>query len=281
MREDKPIMPAMKMGVSAVSGSEVGLPKVSYFPPIVATLLAALFIFAIATALGLVMLGNTLNQIEHAGSDESGTSLLSAGLCGILSLIFLGISLYLMTAIVKGIRDLGTPLQYTRGTVVEQQVLASRRMRNWLLVNPAYSGPDQERARRVTDEQIAASVDRGEIVQTRSGGGFWRSRRGQVPAARKLEEDLARTNSQAGSYLSPERISASQATLPTPDASDTGDADSGPKPHVFFRSDFASQAQLRAGEEVIVAHSRYLEHPYYVARLMNGEWQVHRNKALL
>ena len=278
-------MPAMNMEVpaarDAAQGGATGLPRVNYYPPIVATLLAAVFVFIIALALGVVMVGNTVRQLDRSGSDASGTAALTAGICGLASLLFLGCAVYLLTAIIKGVRDLSAPLQYTRGTVVDQQMLAVRKVRNWLLVDPAYSGPDQERARAVTDEQIAASVDRAQIVQTRPGGGFWRSRRKETVGGGGLQEDLARAESKPAGYLSPERISASTETPRTEPTTESSDAVGTPRPHVIFRSDFASQAQLHAGEEVIVAHSRYLEHPFYIARLINGEWQVHRNKALL
>jgi hypothetical protein len=277
----------MKMGVpfagstTSADGSVAGLPRVSYYPPIVATLLAALLIFAIATLLAGLMVANTVNLWERAGSNEEGASPVTAGLCGIVSLVLLAGAAYLLTAVIKGARDLGAPLQYTRGAVVEQQTLTARKVKNWLLVDPAYSGPDLERATAVTDEQIAASVDRSEIVHPRFEGGFWASRRKRSALVPELEESRTGTVGKPSGYLSPERISAQAETTWGKGPKESTEVDRLPQPHVIFRADFAQRAQLRGGEEVIVAHSRYLQHPFYIARLINGEWQVHRNKALI
>jgi hypothetical protein len=67
-------------------------------------------------------------------------------------------------------------------------------------------------------------------------------------------------------YLSADRISADSETATS---------------RRIFRVDPAAHAALQAGDEVLVAHSRFLEHIFYVARLNEGEWESYRNKALI
>jgi hypothetical protein len=78
-----------------------------------------------------------------------------------------------------------------------------------------------------------------------------------------------------GTYLNPDRISSRKDAAPAEEGSKPE------KPYVIFRVDFASRMGLTPGDEVIVAHSRHLQHIYYIARLRNGEWEAHRNKALI
>jgi len=274
-------MRAMNTSIRTISGGpkeiKPGLPsRVNYYPPLIATLLAALIIFAMMAALAFFGVLNTLTQWSRASSHETGADILGASFCGLLTLVAFTGAVYFLFALSRGVRDLRAGLYYTRGTVGEDRSANSRRTRNWLLVRIDYAGPDRVAASVVTDEQRAASVDRAQIVQPRFNKGGFGSSFGRAAARerRELEQQLA-AMPKPSTYLAPDRISTqAQTTL-------TVSEEAIMKPSLTFRSDFVSQVDLRPGEEVIVAHSRFLQHPYYVARLFDGEWVVYLNKALI
>ncbi len=258
-----------------------GLPVVNYRLPIVATLLAALVLLFTIGFITLVALGTSITQIGRFNSGSSNASATQLTFCGIVGLVGVGATLYFLLAVVKGVRDLTTPLFYTRGIVADKKVIGGRKTGNWLRVEARYTGPNLEEARSVNDEERAVSTDRSKIVQPRFGSVL-----------------------QGSSYLPSDRISGSQEGIPAGRAPRRGadkrmsaaahtmaesvayamqeEVQKGPKaPRVTFRIDPTSYGVLNSDEPVLVAHSRYLEHIFYVARLKDGEWESFRNKALI
>ena len=267
-------MPAMSTSTKIKRAEErtpEGLPRVSYAPAVVVTLLAAVLLFILMLVLTFFGIANTATIIGRLNTTTSPTTGFDVAACGVPTLVALTGTVYFFTAIIKGIRDLGTPLYYTRGTVVVRREVQTRKGNNWLLLEPQYSGPDLTQASIISDEQRAFSVDRSQILQPRFAPG--KVRRMTTADDESLKHDLAITEGQSG-YLNPARISANQ---PLPNVEPGGL----PSPRVVFRIDFASKAGFKAGEEGLVAHSRYLQHVYFVARLRNGEWEVYRNKSLI
>ena|SRR5436190_3779032 len=256
--------------------SEGGLPRVSYYTPLITTLVACVVLFLFAAVLALTGLFNTITQWGRASNNEEGGSYLGAGLCGVLTIVAAIIMAYFGVAMVKGIRDMRQQLYYTRGTVVKRHTPAGRRADNWLMIQPAYVGPELNAATRTTDEQEVTSVDRSEIFRPRFTGDS-----SQEWAKRQAAEQAAQAApTSTGSYLSPGRISAPKD--PVPFGPDEGEDDGKlPGPRVVYRIDFASKAGLAPDDEVIVAHSRYLQHIFYVARLRNGSWEPYINKNLI
>jgi len=237
------------------SKSIQGLPSVRYYRPLIATMLATLFVFAISLIVTLIAIGNTVAQFtQPATADDSGSGGASL-LCGVVSLFGLVISGYFLLAIIKGARDLMTPVQYTRGALADKRVIGGRFVGHWFGVVPSYIGPDLETASAVSDDEAAASADRAQIVQTRN-----------APATRPPDR-------KRGGYLSPGRISSTVETDPQ--------ATEKPERRIIFRADPAAYDALRPGEQVLVAHSRFLEHIYFVAHLRDGEWESFSNKALI
>jgi hypothetical protein len=231
-----------------------GLPNIRYYPPLIATLSATLFVFLIAFVLTLIAIGNTVAQsTQPSTGDDSGSGSASL-LCGVVALVGLAASAYFLFALIKGVRDLFTPLQYTRGSLADKRVIGGRFVGNWLGVVPSYIGPSLESASTVSDEEAATSADRSQIVQTRNTP--------PAPADRRRSP-----------YLSPGRISSTLETDPL--------ASGKPDRRSIFRADPAVYEALRPGEQVLVAHSRFLEHIYYIAHLRDGEWESNRNKALI
>lgn len=252
------------------TGIPSALPRVSYYPPIIATLLAAVLLFGITGGIGLLGVFNAISELGRA-SERGSTFSFGAGLCGIVGIAILAAAAYFLMAVVKGVRDLSGGIYFTRGAVIEGRKIDERKARNWLLVIPSYVGADATSATSVTDEQRAASVDRTQIVQPRFEPPVKRRLFDRTP---ELRGEIGPAPRQAG-YLTPDRISAQKE----PSVGERENENS--TPHVVFRVDFATRAGFAPDEEVIVAHSRYLQHIFYIARLRNGEWEIHRNKALI
>lgn len=213
----------------------------NYYPPMLVTLVAAAFLLVVLALLTLITGLAAITQIGRVGNNDSGGSGLTLVACGLVSLLCLATTAFFVWSVIKGVRDLFTPIYYTRGVVADKRVIGGRRAGTWLGVFPIYSGPDL-------------------LVASQAGASGGRSREAQsegAPASRK-----------SSGYLSADRISAEEGgeTVPT---------------RRIFRVDPASHAVMQAGDEVLVAHSRFLEHIFYVARLNDGEWESYRNKALI
>jgi len=217
--------------------------------PVVATLLAAIFVAFVLGLLTVVSIRVTMSRLnvpEGQSVDEVGVCI-----CGLVSLLFLLGTIFFITAVYKGVRDLLAPPYYARGTVSEKRSAGGRKVGNWLTMSPRYLGSDLSVASEVTDDQRAASPDRSQVFQPRISPG--------APSVSKG----------GGSYLPATRISSA---IPGLDDS---------RPSIVFRIDPSSYAILETGEEVLIAHSRYLQHVFYVAHLKGGEWESYRNKQLI
>jgi hypothetical protein len=235
-----------------------GLPTIRYYRPIVATILATLLIIIVVGILTLAALAKTLSQFNPANSinPDDGTPIV--GFCGILTLIGLASLVYFILALVKGLRDLRTPVYYARGVMLDKRVLGGRKMGTWMGVAVRYAGPDLETARVITDDQRAASPDRTKIFQ---------------PRGETTVPTYAPRTKRSGSYLPTDRISSRNATSQAPRDPSV--------PRIVFRVDAASFEALDPDEEVLIAYSRHLEHIFYVAHLRGGEWESWVNKQLI
>ncbi len=258
-----------------------GLPKISYYVPMVATLLATIVVFLMVAVLTLVALGNASAQLGQFGSAQG--SVVLGGFCGLLGLVGIASTLYFFMAVVKGVRDIITPVYYTRGEVADKKTVGGRKTGNWLRVVPRYTGADREAASEVSEEQKVISVDRSRIVQPRFSSNYDDRSKGSGSA------------NKPGSYLGTSRIlrnsgpAAAKGSRRKNDRIDRIAAQSfGPEafnaatePRVTFRIEPVSFEVLEPGEEVLIAHSRYLQHVFYVAHLKDGAWESFPNKALI
>lgn len=222
------------------NGPVDGLPPVNYRTPMLVTLLAAGFLLLVFLLLTLITGATAVTQIGLANTNSPAASGLTMWGCGIVSLICLVGTIFFGWSVVKGVRDLMTPLYYTRGTVADKRVIGGRKSGTWLGIVPRYSGPDLA---------VASEVATGGPERAKGSNSKGTSRK-------------------SSGYLSADRISSEAAN-------------EAPVLRRIFRVDPTAHAALEPGEEVLVAHSRYLEHIFYVARLNNGEWQSYRNKALI
>lgn len=228
-----------------------GLPPVRYYPPVVATLLAIILLLLIVGAIALITLLASFTQVGRLTNNDPQASPVTLGACGLVGLVSLGATIFFVVSLIKGVRDLFSPVYYTRGNVADKRVIGGKREGNWLGVLPRYAGSDLQTASQVDDEQQAASTDRSRSLQPRF-----------APSAGNAPR-------KPSGYLSVDRISAELA------ASTAGG------PRRTFRIESRAYKTLQAGEEVLIAHSRHLEHIFYIARLKDGEWEAYYNKALI
>ncbi|MEO6458762.1 MAG: hypothetical protein ABIO92_10915 [Chloroflexia bacterium] len=251
IRKDKRNTPVDVRGVS-------GLPSISYRLPLVVTTLSALVIFLLTGFLGVLTISIIFQFVTRSNSMVGNDPVFIGCICAPLGATFLGATVYFLGAIIKGMRDLFKPVHYTRGTVSDRTPTAGRRSGTWLYVNARYAGPDLATASHVTEDQRAASPDRSQIVQPRfapvsSGKRGARGRQGVYLPADRLNEDLK--------------------ALEPPEA--------GSLPPILFRVDTVAHSAMKPDDEVLIAHSPFLEHVYYVSRLKEGEWESFPNKVLI
>ncbi len=244
---------------NAIPGTLRGLPRINYYPPVVVTLMASILIFLVLAILTTSSILRLLTRLQYMASCQQ-VSVVDLGLCGLVSIVLVCGTLYFAGVVIKGFRDLRSPVYYTRGTVVRGQGMGGRRSSNWLVVAPRYSGPDLPVASEVTDEQRAASPDRSLIFQPRFG-----------PDPARRNTGTYNTYSTSGTYLPPDRISSLTRAVQGQEAQAT----------LLFHVSNMPPGMLTDGEEVLLAHSRYLQHIFYVAHLRGGEWESFRNKALI
>ena len=254
IRKDNRQTPADVRGVE-------GLPAINYHLPLIVTTLSALVIFLATGVLAILTISIVVNFVTGSASAVGNDPVFIGCICAPLGVTFLGATVYFLGAIIKGVRDLFKPVHYTRGTVSDRTPAGGRRSGNWLYVNARYAGPDLETASHVTEEQRAASPDRSQIVQPRFT---------PDPAASGKRGARGRQ----GSYLPADRLSADLKALEAPEPGS-------PPPPILFRVDAAAHAAVKPDEEVLIAHSPYLEHVYYVSRLKEGEWESFPNKVLI
>ena len=214
----------------------------------------------------LVTLSATFQQWDRFNRGDAEQSPFSLAVCGLTGLVSLLATAYLVTAVIKALRDLSAPIVYTRGTVVEKRDVRGRKPSNWLMVAPTYVGPDLSQASAVSDEHRQASRPSSE--------------QSRIYHPRYASDDKEQPSAQAtsGSYLPASRISTDQAA-----PASTSELDSSQRhPRgILFRVDKLSSDLLDANEEVLVAHSRYLQHVFFVSHLRGGEWESFPNKQLI
>lgn len=238
-----------------------GLPPIRYRLPIVVTTLAAMLIALVTGLFALITLGIVVNSVTRTAAEGASDPVFVGCVCAPLGLTLLGGTIFFLGAIIQGLRDLFQPVHYTRGTVAEREHIGVRRGANWLYVDARYAGPDLAVASEVTDEQRAASPDRSQIVQPRFTPEIT-----HTPTERAKERQ--------GSYLPAHRLTEDLKALESREPGST-------KPPLIFRIDPSAHAAIKPDDEVLVAHSPYLQHVYYVSHLRGGEWESFPNKALI
>jgi hypothetical protein len=237
---------------------------VSYSTPLVLTLAISVGLIALFMTLAVITGAAAYSQIQRALDGVVGASPVLGGLCGFVSIVSLIAIGFLAYVSFRVIRDLRTPLQFARGEVIDKRSIGGRNVGNWMAVGVRYIGPDLEQASALTDSQRAAAADRSQIVNPRFGP--------STPSSTRAKPTQA-----AGSYLPAQRIYSEPATAKPSTPVKLSDQTN----RVVFRVDPSSFDVLDSGDEVLIAHSRHLQHIYYVAHLRAGEWESYRNKQLI
>jgi uncharacterized membrane protein len=243
-----------------------GLPHLNirvYRAPLLLALVTSLILLFVLIAMGIITGATGYTQVSRSLAGDANSSPIFGGMCGLVSLVSLVAVGFLVTVLVKVVRDLQGRPMYARGEVLDKRSIGGRNIGNWLAVGVSYIGPDKEEASHLTDAQ--RNADRSLRFQSR----FSRtSAPAPPPTVGKRIEPLP------GSYLPPERVLAGKGAAKEAKEEEKSN-------RVVFRVDPASFGVLEPGDEVLVAHSRFLEHIYYVAHLRGGEWESYRNRQLI
>src|SRR5688500_14687774 len=88
-----------------------GLPRINYYLPVIVTLLAAVVVLAVLALLSVLALLNAFTQFERADEGIAGGSAVAGGMCGVLALLGFAGTAFFLTAVVRGVRDLWSPVQ--------------------------------------------------------------------------------------------------------------------------------------------------------------------------
>jgi hypothetical protein len=132
-----------------VGQAQPGLPVVNYRLPLVTSLATTALLFLVLAFLTLVSVANVFRAFSP--TDDTGSATLGGFFCGVTSILGVGLCLYTLWAMMKGVRDLMTPLHYTRGSIADKRSIAGRIAGEWIGVTPSYVGPDMAIASEVTD----------------------------------------------------------------------------------------------------------------------------------
>src|SRR5258708_33153488 len=77
-----------------------GLPRVGYYPPLLATLAATLFVFLVVLGLTVIAIGNTTNTLSQSGASSDTDNGGGALFCGLLAIVGVITCVYCLFAIV-------------------------------------------------------------------------------------------------------------------------------------------------------------------------------------
>jgi hypothetical protein len=241
-------------------------PRVNYLLPILATLGSTLIVIVLFAVLAFAAGSFSLRQLTEPTDDALGSGV-TGGLCGLLALILAGAILFFFEAIVKGLRDLGQPLQRLSGWVDEKYIGRGGMGGHWVIVR--LDGPPPP-------PTTAASMLRAPAADT-------------VPAAPpparegRVVEAAPTATPGFGAGLA-EVQQKTRRSAPSPAASAPAPE---PPPRRdrattrLFRIDKPVYNALRPGEPVTVGYSRFLEHVYYVEHQEGDTPVVLYNKALI
>src|SRR5215210_1463643 len=89
-------------------------PRVNYLPPILATLGSTLLVLGLMVVLAFAATTISYRQFTEPASDVFG-AIVTGGLCGLIALALFAAILFFFMALLKGLRDLGQPVQQLSG----------------------------------------------------------------------------------------------------------------------------------------------------------------------
>src|SRR5215203_6699284 len=117
--------------------------RTKYLLPILATIGSTVVVIGLFAVLALAAGSFSLRQFTEPTDDAMGSGL-TGGLCGIVALILLGSILFFLEAIIKGVRDLGQPMQQLSGWVDQKYVGRGGMGGHWVIVRldgPPHAAP--------------------------------------------------------------------------------------------------------------------------------------------
>lgn len=245
-------------------------PPVNYRLPLLATIVSTLVVMVLFILLAFFTAAWSLRQFTTV-DDETGSPIIG-GLCGVATIALIAGTLYFALALIKGVRDLTTPLQRLPGYIERKYTGMGRTGGFWIVVRagdrPALAtapvtrlatalttAPSSSPTAPSTAPSVPALAPPSSAAPTSFGGGLAEVAR-QVSTTPRPPADVP------------------GATPVLPIATDWTRSR-------IFRVDKSVYNALRDGESVVVAYSRFLEHVYYVEHTEDGEQVPLRNTSLL
>jgi hypothetical protein len=219
--------------------------RVNYQAPLWATIGASTVLLLVAGALATVSLIGLFNLVvnEHDA--------MTAIFCGLLNLVLLTGIGFFTVALTKGVRDLITPMQLVNGLIVDHSYRQQRGGGAYWLVVDTEAEPEPAPVMRYIPMSQSKALKNDD---TRLVFGANPSP-GDADLPNPTEDDPARL------FARDERL-----TLPT---------------ILRFRVDKPVYESLRLNDRVTIAHSRYLQHVYYVQQWEGNHGVVLKNRSLL
>ncbi len=248
-------------------------PRINYVAPLVAAILSSSFLLLLTMLLLYLSVSNALN------TSEGGLLLI----CGLGAILFLVAGCFFAVATFKGVRDLFTPLQTIAGTVVG-------------LNNRGQDVPQMMPTMPSFRRNAAPDALSGDKGSRRQSPPFWlvidpdlgsRLEAATPPPAPPASQSVAPSTRRVFGISEPATEQPDPARKePDPPASDDlrlvlANRAAHSRQLIRFRVDRPAYEAVHTGNRVVIAHSRYLEHVYYVQRLDEFGSQTILNKSLL
>jgi hypothetical protein len=250
-------------------------PPVNYRLPLLATIASTLVVIVLFAILAFFTAAWSLRQFTSPEGDGAGALAISA-VCGLATVLLLAGLVYFTLALIKGVRDLTTPMAYLTGYIERKYTGMGRTGGFWIVVHPG------EHPTAAPPPRLATAL--GSAATPGSPPPRPASR---APDAPPPQPAPVPTGDGFGAALEEvARHTRSTAPAPAPAAS-APDPIHNPKAQIsnpnfrIFRVDKPVYNALREGEPVTVAYSRFLEHVYYVEHSEAGEPVPLRNTSLI
>ena len=248
-------------------------PPVNYRLPLLATIASTLVVIILFAILAFFTAAWSVRQFTSPEGEGVG-SLVISGVCGLATILLIAGLLYFSLALIKGVRDLTTPIVRLPGYIERKYTGMGRTGGFWIVVQPG------ARPEVASTPRLAAAL--GSAPSQPAAPPVARARQAPPPAPAQApprdgvgaaREEVARhtrstTPPPASAALAPEPVQNPKSKIQNSTAR-------------IFRVDKPVYNALRDGEPVTVAYSPFLEHVYYVEHLEAGEPVPLRNTSLI
>jgi hypothetical protein len=255
-------------------------PPVNYRLPLLATIASTLVVIILFAILAFFTTAWSIRQFTSPEGEGVG-SLVISGVCGLATILLIAGLLYFSVALIKGVRDLTTPIVRLPGYIERKYTGMGRTGGFWIIVQPG------ERPEVASTPRLAAALAPAAEIGQRLTPGKAQDPN-PSPAQPPTPNPQPPTPSSGFGAALEEVARHTRSTTPPPaSAALAPEPVQNPKSKIqnstarIFRVDKPVYNALRDGEPVTVAYSPFLEHVYYVEHLEAGEPVPLRNTSLI